>query len=259
MSESRAERIRADLKLRTGVDFGRYNDPELADAIGNAVSFPLFLGRSLWRPIAALLVLALLAFIITDSAIFKTFLVFPGIVLVIVNGVLLGLVIFIRRIGTDMKKIFRISTDLCVQALGDVGTARAQLKTESRFPGILEIFQGINAIVILPVVIRTLEKKIPFLGGLAAKLTRKVFSLADARIAKRMSKAAPEVPQAADAEPAQVTAWLDATENAVKSVQGYIAKTVDAVTRVVAFPFTAVFTIVALVSCMLLYGAWVVS
>lgn len=259
MSESSAEKIRADLQRRTGVDFGRYNNPELAEAIGNAVTFPLYLGRSLVRPVAVLLLLGLLAFIITDSAILKTFLVFPGVLLVVVNGVLLGLVIFIRRIGADMKTIFRISTDLCVQALGDVGTARTQLKAEGNFPSLLEIFQGINTVVILPVVIRTLENKIPFLGGLAARLTRKVFSMADARIAKRMSKAAPDAPQADKAEPAQVAAWLDATERAVKSVQGYIAKAVDAVTRVVAFPFTAVFVIVALVSCVLVYGAWLVS
>lgn len=259
MSESSVESIRADLQRRTGVDFGRYNDPELAEAIGNAVTFPLYLGRSLVRPVAALLLLGLIAFIITDSAILKTFLVFPGVLLVVVNGVLLGLVIFVRRIGADMKKIFTISTNLCVQALGDVGTARTQLKAEGNFPSLLEIFQGLNAVVILPVVIRTLENKIPFLGGLAGKLTRKVFSMADARIAKKMSKAAPDTPPAANAEPAQVAAWLDATEGAVKSVQGFIAKAVDAVTRVVAFPFTTIFVIVAFISGALVYGAWLVS
>lgn len=259
MSESGVERIRADLHQRTGVDFSRYNNPELSDAIGNAVTFPLFLGRSLLRPVGALLLVVLLAFIITDSAVFKTFLVFPGIALAMVNGVLLGLVIFIRRIGGDLKKVFEISTDLSVQALKDMGLARTQLGQKGNFPGTLEIFQGINAIVILPVVIRTLEKKIPFLGGIAGGLTRRLFSRADARIAKRISKVAPGAPESVEPEPAKVAAWLDGAEKAVKSVQGYIATAVDAVTRVVAFPFTAVFILAALISTALLYGAWLVS
>lgn len=259
MSESSAERIRADLQQRTGVDFSRYSNPELTEAIGNAVTFPLFLGRCLLRPVVALLLLTLLAFIVTGSAILKTFLVFPGLLLAIVNGVLLGLVVFVRRIGNDMKKVFEISTDLSVQALKDVGNARAQLGRTGKFPGTLEIFQGVNTIVILPVVINTLEKRIPFLGGLAAKLTRRLFSMADARIAKRISKVAPGAPETAEPEPAQVAAWLDSAEKAVKSVQGHIAKAVDAVTRIVAFPFTAIFVVVALISTALLYATWLVS
>ena len=259
MVESGSERIRADLKQRTGVDFGRYSNPELADSIGNAMTFPLYLGRSLWRPVAAFLLLTLFAFIVTDSAILKTFLVFPGVVLVIINGVLLGLVLFIRRIGADMTRVFEISTDLTVQALKDVGTARSQLGHKGNFPGILEIFQGINVIVVLPLVIRTLEKKVPFLGGLAGKLTRKLFSMADARIARRISKVAPDMPKDEGAQPEEVFAWLDATQRAVKSIQGYITKAVSAVTRVVAFPFTAGFVIGALSTMTLGYGTWLLS
>ncbi|MEJ8566032.1 hypothetical protein [Elongatibacter sediminis] len=260
MDSDRTERINEDLKARTGIDFSRYRDPRLSAAIGNAVTFPLYLGRSLSRPVGLLLLLIVLLFFLTDNAFFRTLLVFPGSLLVIVNGVLLGLVLFIQRMGGDMKQVFDISTDLCVQALRDVSTARMRLRDRDAFPGTLEIFQGVNTIVILPIVIETLERKIPFLGRLAGKLTERFFRLADARLAARIARAAPEAPgTGAPAEPAQAAAWLDAAERGIQSVQAAIGKAVNGVTRVVAFPFVAVLAVVAFVSIGLLYGGWVLT
>jgi len=259
MDETSAARINADLKTRTGIDFSRYRNPELSEAVANAVTFPLYLGRSLSRPVGALLLLALLAFVLSDSAFFRTLLAFPGILLVIANGVLLGLVLFVRRIGSDLKTVFDISTDLCVQALRDIGTARSHAAARGGFPGALEIFQGLNAIVILPIVIETLDRKVPYLGGFVGKLTGRLFSMADARIAARIAGAAPPGVARDRAGPVETAQLLDAAERAVESVQGFIGKAVDAVARVVALPFLAVLVILALISAALLYGAWVVT
>lgn len=257
MDAAHIERVNRELKARTGVDFSRYRDPELTEAIGNAMTFPLYLGRSLARPVGLLLLLTLLAFVLTDNPYFRTLLAFPGSLLIIVNGVLLGVVLFIHRIGADMRTVFDISTDLSVQALKDIGSARERLASAGRFPGPLEIFQGVNAIVILPIVIQTLKRKIPFLGGLAGRLTEGFFNMADRRLGKRIQRAAPGT--AVPVEPAEAAAWLSRAEQAVESAQAHIARAVNTVTRILAFPFTAVFAVVALITVGILYGGWVLT
>jgi hypothetical protein len=258
MDNSRIARINQDLLDRTGVDFSRYRDPALIEAIGNAVTFPLYLGRSLTRPVGLLLLLAVLAFVLTDSGYLKTFIVFPGVLLVIANGVLLGLLLFIRRIRNDMKQVFTISGNLCVRALQDIDAARSRLRGRpSSFPSLLEIFQGINATVVLPVLIQTLQRRVPFMGKLAATLTERFFTLADARLAAAIQKRATAGPVAAGSTAAaEVAGWLDSTERAVQGIQANIAKVVDAVARVIALPFLTVFTIVLLMSGALVYGGY---
>jgi hypothetical protein len=156
-----------------------------------------------------------------------------------------------------MKQVFTISGKLCVQALQDIDAARSRLRSRpSRFPSLLEIFQGINATVVLPVVIQTLQRRIPFMGKLAATLTERFFTLADARLAAAIQKRATAGPVAAGSTTAEVAGWLDSTERTVQGIQANIAKVVDAVARVIAFPFLTVFRIVLLISGALVYGGY---
>lgn len=256
MDRERIDRINADLLERTGIDFSRYRDPQLSEAVANAVTFPLYLGKALTRPVGLLLLLTVAAFVLTESAFLKTLLVFPGSLLVVANGVLLGLVLFIGRIRTDMKTVFDISSNLCVQALKDIGAARAKMRDRGRFPSTLEIFQGLNAIVILPLVIETLKRRVPFAGGLGAWVTERFFNIADARLAAAIARRAPGPPSAVELRPAEVAGWLDSAEKAVHAVQVNIGKVIDTVGRVVAFPFFAVLIAVAVVSIGLFYAAW---
>lgn len=255
----RIERLNADLLERTGIDFSRYRDPDLSEAIGNAMTFPLYLGRSLSGPVGWLLLLLLVAFLVTEGAFLKTLLFFPGILLTIVIGVLFGLVLFVGRVRTDMKKVFEISSNLCVQALKDISAARNRMQGGGSFPGVLEIFQGINAIVILPTVIETLKSRVPFAGRLGAWVTGRFFTVVDNRLAASIAKRAPEPPSTDQPREPEFSGWLDETENAVRAVQSTIARVVDAVGRVVAMPFLVALVVVALVSLGLFYGAWKVS
>lgn len=257
MDHERIRRLNADLLARTGVDLGRYRDPTLVEAIGDAVTFPRYLARSLSRPVGLLLLLAVLAFVLTDSAYLRTFLVFPGILVIIVNGVLLGLVLFVGRIRDDMTTVFTIASDLSVQALKDIGAAQSRLRTAPvRFPGLLEIVQGVNAIVVLPIVIETLQRKIPFLGKPAAALTERFFRLADARLAAAISRRAPAALPAAEPGPAAIAGWLESAERAVEAAQSSVSRVARAVARIVAFPFVAVFSIVLLISVALAWGGY---
>ncbi len=255
MKPAAIQKLNEQLLEKTGVDFSRYRNDELSDTLANAISFPLFFVRSLTRPVGLLLILTALAAWFAESGYFKSFLVFPGLLLAIVNGVLLGLVLFIRRIRDDMTRIFTISSDLCVQALRDISTARRKLSGKpGGFPGLAEIFHGMNAVVILPMVVQILRRKIPFAGGLAASVTERFFNVFDRRMSASFEQPERVLQTPGDqAEAEQVAGWLQSAERVIHSARENISKVVRAVSRVVSFPFITVFALVFVLSAALLY------
>ena len=206
-----------------------------------------------------MLLTTIIAIAFVGSGFFKTFLVFPGLVLAILNGILLGLVIFIRRIRNDMDTVFNISADISLQVMRDIAVARSNLKAGvAEFPSLLEIFQGVNAIIILPAVVRILDRKIPVFGGLATRITEKFFSIADSRLASAVKAKSVEGTSAtAPLSPQDVSAWLQSAERMVEFGKNILSQVIDKVALVVAFPFLAVFTIVAVASAAILYGGYV--
>ena len=245
------------LKRKTGIDFSRYRDPELVDAIGNAITFPLFLVRSLTRPIGVILLLLVLAIVITDSGYFKIWLTFPGSLLAIANGIALGLVLFIRRIRNDMKKVFAISADLSLQVLKDINTARVNLVSNpGGFPSLLEIFQGVNANVILPAVKQTLDRKIPFFGKFIGGLTERFFNAVSSRLGKRLKASEANEQPTLQASPEEIAEWLKTTERLVHAARDQISKAVDTVSKVISFPFLGIFGLIFLLSFAIMYGGY---
>ena len=259
MKQEQIQRINDELLRKTGVDFSNYRNQELSDTIANALTFPLYFVRSVSRPVGLLVLATIIAIAWVDSGYFKTFLGFPGLVLAVVNGVLLGLVIFVRRIRNDMDKVFAISADISLQVVKDIGSAQAKMRDGSAdFPSLLEIFQGVNAIVILPIIIRTLDRKIPFLGGLAARLTERFFSVVDARLVSAVRAKSDEGQQhAAPVSPQDMANWLQTAERIVDYAKSILSQVVIKGGKVVAFPFLLVFSVVFLLSATILYGGYV--
>jgi len=158
-----------------------------------------------------------------------------------------------------MDKVFSISADLSLQVVKDVAAARANLASgAAEFPSLLEIFQGVNAIIILPAVIRIIDRKIPLFGGLASRITEKFFGIVDSRLASAVTqKGAEGKPSAERLSADNVSEWLQSAERMVDFGKGILSQVVDKVGMVVAFPFLTVFIIVALISSAILYGGYV--
>lgn len=255
MKAEKVQAINDELRRKTGVDFSRYRNQELTDTVANALTFPLYFVRSLTRPVGLLLAATIIAIGLADSGLFKAFLGFPGLLLAIANGVSLGLVLFVHRIRNDMGQVFSLSAELSMQVFNDIGAAQARLKHgPESFPGLLEIFQGVNAIIILPAVIRVLDRKIPLLGGLAARITERFFSAVDTRLASAikaqgmsgLKETAPESPQ-------DMSAWLRSARDIIDFTRSILSQVVDKVASIVAFPFAAIFSLVFLISAAILY------
>jgi len=258
MKPEQIRKINDGLLQKTGIDFSRYRNPELSDTIANALTFPLYFARSVFRPVGLFLAATILAIVFADSGFYKTFLTFPGLILAIVNGFLLGLVLFVRRIRNDMDKVFSISADISLQVTRDIGALSSNLKAGTvEFPSLLEIFQGVNAVIILPTVVRVLDRKIPLFGGLAARITEKFFSVVDSRLASAIEGKSLEGESSARPLSSQeVSNWLQTAERMVEFGKGILSQIVNKVAMVVAFPFLTVFTIAMLVSAAILYGGY---
>jgi hypothetical protein len=258
MKAERIKQVNDELLRRTGVDFSRYRNQELVDTVANAVTFPLFFARSVSRPVGALLLAVILAILAVESNYYETFLTLVGFPMALVNGVLLGLVLFVRRIRNDMAHVFEISAQTTLQVMKDIGAARRKLSGQgSSFPSLLEIFQGVNAIIVLPVVTGILDRRLPLLGGLAARITEKFFGLVDSRlVAAIQARNTGEITASAPASPAEVSEWLQSAERLIEFGRGLLSGIVDKVAKVVAFPFQTVFAVVFTLSAAILLLAY---
>jgi len=254
MKAERIKQINEELLRRSGVDFSSYRDPELVATVSNAMTLPLCFARCISRPIGGLLLACCVAIVIVESNVYETFLAFVGFPLALINGVLLGLVLFVRRIRSDIGKVFEISARLTTQVIQDIGTARGRLgRGSDGFPGLLEIFQGVNAIVVLPVVTGVLRQRLPLAGGLAARVTERFFGLVDTRLAAAITTSAAAAAEAPPpASPAELAGWLQSAEKLIETGRGLLDGIIDKVARVVAFPFQTLFAIAFAVSMAIL-------
>ena len=258
MNKEKIQKVNRELLQKTGIDFSRYKSQELTDTIANAVTFPMFFAKAIRRPIGILLLLIFVAIVVADNTFQKLFLIFPGLVLAVINGFLIGLVIFIRRIRNDMSKVFMISSELTLQAVKDISTAKSKLKdSAANFPNLFEIFKGINTVVILPMVLQTLEGKIPIVGRLLARITERFFGLVEAMLLIGVKNRVEQVQELISHEtPEQITEWIQRVEQIVEIAKTRTIQVVNKASLVIAFPLMTVSTVVFLASAAILYAAY---
>jgi hypothetical protein len=196
--------------------------------------------------------------LVVKSNYYEAFLAFAGFPLALINGVLLGIVLFVRRIGNDMSRVFEISGQMTLQVMGDIGAARDKLSVKGKdFPSLLEVFQGVNAIVVLPVVTGTLKRRLPLLGGLAARIIERFFGLVDTRlIAAIEARNKDELIAPGPASPAEVSEWLQSASRLIETGQGLLSGIIDKVAKIVAFPFQTLFAVVFAISAAILLLAF---
>jgi hypothetical protein len=258
MKQEKVQKISTDLLWKTGVDFSRYRNEELFDTISNAVTFPLYFARTIGRSVGFLIAVTIAAALLTGSGWFKTFLVFPGLILALINGILLGLVVFIRRVRNDMNRLFEISSDLSIQVVKDISVAKSKLTGASRnLPSLFEIFHGVNAVIILPMLIRIMDRKIPLLGGLMARITERFFNVVNDRLTAGIKSKSDDIRQFEIAmTPEQYSSWIQKSEDLIRLTRDGISQVVNKVAGIVAFPFLTVFVIILVVTLTIVYGAY---
>ncbi|MFC1720606.1 hypothetical protein ACFL00_05705, partial [Pseudomonadota bacterium] len=117
--------------------------------------------------------------------------------------------------------------------------------------------QGVNAIIVLPVVTGILGRRLPLIGGLAARIVERFFGLVDSRlVAAIRARDTAEITAPAPASPAEVSEWLKSAARLIESGRGLLTGITDKVAKVVAFPFQTLFAIVFSISAAILLMAY---
>jgi len=189
MKKEKVKALRESLIEKTGIDFETYKSDELSDRIGGIITFPIYFWGTILKPliIYLLIVLALsiILFWFGDSVIIAILSLIIGIILCLFDGVLQGLVNFMKRLEEDISGILNLCFEITRSVLGDIQNAAS--KRTKELPKISEIISGVILIVIVPTLNRIIRDKIPFMGGplvglidlILDKLTAKMPDIAD--------------------------------------------------------------------------------
>ena len=159
-----SERVRAELQTQTGVDFRRYADDDLIDAVsgwsglvGLAKDFGISLGIGLGVVLVAVVV-ALASGLAVEAG-----------VGVIVGGVVAGLGVMVaffalrarRRAPTEAAKVFDLSSAMVDRVAEDVATGRVTVTPA-------QAVRGLALVAAAPALTRVAQRRFPLLGTLAA-------------------------------------------------------------------------------------------
>jgi len=163
------EQIRQLLLERTGIDFQKYQTETLRNAISGLISFPssvtiymviypifvVILGG-----VAGVLAWKYLGAVFAVSFISMTVLLFPFL------GFFSGLLLFSKKVVADVEDVFGASVGILTQVADDLTTVQDKINPEKLAAfSFADILKGINAVVVVPVLVKLISDKIPLVGG----------------------------------------------------------------------------------------------
>ncbi len=171
------EPIRQLLLERTGIDFQKYQTETLRNAIASLISFPS--SFSFYLVIYPILVFVLgmvagvlawnyIGIVFAVSFIAMAVLLFPFL------GFFSGLLFFAKKVVLDIEDVFGASVQILAQVATDLPTVQDKINPEKLAAfSFADILKGINAVVVVPVLIKLISDKIPFIGGRIGSLIGK--------------------------------------------------------------------------------------
>jgi len=238
-----ARKLDKAIQEELGVDIKKYRDPEVEETVSdllnlltyaaNAVKFPLLIGLGLF--IAGFFVLDLVH---VENLIYGVF----GIVLILIIALMIGVLLIIWGIKNDILEVIDYSLSLTKNIQQDTQAIQAQITGEDKERKYQLFYRGVLHLITIPIVSGAIGQKIPFIGGFAGGLVRRVLAAAtdNKLIFKLLFKA-----NVFDASSA-VGSFANTTNRLRDFVEG-IDQAVSRVLRVVQFPFVVVLLIAGLI------------
>jgi hypothetical protein len=167
------QHLRQSLLQSTGIDFEKYKTTELANSLGSLLDFPSKVGiYTTLMPLAWAGVGLTGAFLIGKfvSVLVGVSLGVLAISVLPITGFVVGAWLLSAKVTDDVEELFGASLKLLAQVGKDLPAAGANIN-----PALLQklsigqILQGINSIVLLPLILDTIQNKIPLVGGRIGK------------------------------------------------------------------------------------------
>ena len=167
MKKEKVKALRDDLIEKTGIDFEKYRSDELSDRIGSIITFPIYFWGTTLKPVIIylliVLALSIMFFWHGNSVMIAAFSLIIGIMLGSFDGVLQGLINFLKRLEEDISGILNLCLEIARNVLVDIRNATSN--RIQNLPKVSEIISGVILIVIVPTLNRIIRDKIPLVGG----------------------------------------------------------------------------------------------
>lgn len=228
MSEPKAEVIARDFNTKTGVDLRDYQRPEIAELIGDLITFPFYAIKSVIIPLLIFLpITIILAFLVTGYT--QTIIAIIFIPLFsIANALTVAAILFLFKLRKDITAALKAGMDLSKEVTKDVRNVYVLRENDAfGFPTFAEIFRGVMYVVIVPITISVIKKKIPLIGGLFSGLIRRLADLTTRKTIKDLSEEYPEILDQEAPEGITEARWIERSKKLEKIAEktGTIAST----------------------------------
>lgn len=179
--KTQADVIALDQKIQSdlGVDIGKYRDPEVVSKITELLVFPIYALNWTVRPVIIAFLIYLAGFFIFDLVHIE-YLIYAvfGVVLFLVTGLFAGLLYLTIRFKSDIADIMNFSMDILKRIVRDVDKLNTTTDASNRTANLQLLFLGTMHLITIPVAGEVIGNRVPFIGGLVARLVRKVLTTA---------------------------------------------------------------------------------
>lgn len=166
-----------DKKIQSelGVDIGKYRDPDIVSTISDLLVFPIYALSWTIRPVIIAFLLFIAGFFFFDLVHIEYLLyAIFGIILFLTTGLLAGLLYLTIRFKSDIASIMNFSMDILKGIVQDVDKLNTTTDASNRKANLQLLFLGTVHLITIPVASDVIGNKVPFIGGLVARLVSKI-------------------------------------------------------------------------------------
>jgi len=171
------------IKTQLSIDVRKYRNEEVVESFVDLLVFPQYVIKWVIRPVLLSLLIYIIGFKLFDLVHIE-FLIYAifGLGLFASTGVLLGLILLMDRMRTDMWGVIDFSIEIMKKAVRDLKLANLNINDENSKDSLGLLFKGIIHIVTIPLLSKVISQKIPFIGGLVNIFVKKILILVSDRI-----------------------------------------------------------------------------
>lgn len=252
MKKEALTELNSQLERKTGIDFTKYRDQNIFEALSDVLSFPGYFVRTLALSVLVYVLIIVLWAISQEAIGFKTFLFTIGIVLAFVNGILTGLRFIVKKIKGDIINIFTIVLNLVETITDDIDKVKSKYDSgELKVPTKLELFKGTFMIIVIPTLSDIVSNAIPLIGGIISRLVVKIITGIYNKLAKDYIPNEEAIgPEENNKE--TVASWASSVKSILANIHKHANKIINTATRIASLPVMIVSTIVLIISLIII-------
>ncbi|MBO0590997.1 hypothetical protein I2486_06205 [Cellulophaga sp. E16_2] len=243
------EKLDNKIKEELGIDVQKYRNEEVIENFVELLVFPKYIFNCLIRPILISILIFIVGFFIFDLVhieyvIYGT----VGLILFLITGILVGLLLLMWKMKSDMWGVVNYSLDIMKSAITDMIQVNNQVNEENRKDVLGLLFKGIIHIVTIPMISKVISDKVPFVGGIVKRIVKKILTLFSDKVKFDEEKLSQELNKK-EGDSNALRIYL----NSISSATTGLEKIMNFTFGVAQFPLKIVFGIILSILVLFLY------